>query len=33
MAGAAIAIVLPMLIYILAQRFFVESATSSGVKG
>jgi multiple sugar transport system permease protein len=33
MAGAAIAILPPMLIYILAQRFFVESATSSGVKG
>jgi multiple sugar transport system permease protein len=33
MAGAAISIIPPMLIYILAQRFFVESATSSGVKG
>jgi multiple sugar transport system permease protein len=33
MAGAAIAILPPMLVYILAQRFFVESATSSGVKG
>lgn len=33
MAGAAIAILPPMIIYILAQRFFVESATSSGVKG
>jgi multiple sugar transport system permease protein len=33
MAGAAIAIIPPMIIYILAQRFFVESATSSGVKG
>jgi multiple sugar transport system permease protein len=33
MAGAAIAVLAPMIIYILAQRFFVESATSSGVKG
>ena len=33
MAGAAIAILPPMIIYILAQRFFVESVTSSGVKG
>jgi len=33
LAGAAIAILPPMLIYILGQRFFVESATSSGVKG
>ena len=33
MAGAAIAILLPMLVYIFAQRFFVQSATSSGVKG
>jgi len=33
MAGAAIAILPPMIIYILAQRFFVESAASSGVKG
>lgn len=33
MAGAAIAILAPMIIYILAQRFFVESAASSGVKG
>jgi ABC-type glycerol-3-phosphate transport system permease component len=33
MAGAAIAITAPMLIYIFAQRFFVESITSSGVKG
>jgi multiple sugar transport system permease protein len=33
MAGAAIAIIMPMLIYIFAQRFFVESATSSAVKG
>ncbi len=33
LAGAAIAILPPMIIYILGQRFFVESATSSGVKG
>ena len=33
LAGAAISIIPPILLYILAQRFFVESATSSGVKG
>ncbi|MEW5869398.1 MAG: carbohydrate ABC transporter permease [Chloroflexota bacterium] len=33
MAGAAIAVLPPMIVYILAQRFFVESAVSSGVKG
>jgi len=33
LAGAAIAILPPFLIFLLAQRFFVESATSSGVKG
>ena len=33
LAGAAIAIIPPLIIYILGQRFFVESATSSGVKG
>jgi multiple sugar transport system permease protein len=33
LAGAAISIIPPVLLYILAQRFFVESATSSGVKG
>lgn len=33
LAGAAIAILPPTLIYIFAQRFFVESQTSSGVKG
>lgn len=33
LAGAAIAILPPMLIFVLGQRFFVESATSSGVKG
>ncbi len=33
LAGAAIAVLPPVLIYVLGQRFFVESATSSGVKG
>ncbi|MFZ4850004.1 MAG: carbohydrate ABC transporter permease [Caldilinea sp.] len=33
LAGAAISVIPPMLIFILAQRFFIESATSSGVKG
>lgn len=33
LAGAAIAILPPMIIYIFGQRFFVENATSSGVKG
>ncbi len=33
LAGAAIAIMPPVIIYILGQRFFVESTTSSGVKG
>ncbi|MDX1663293.1 MAG: carbohydrate ABC transporter permease [Candidatus Promineifilaceae bacterium] len=33
LAGAAIAILPPMLVFILGQRFFVESATSSGLKG
>ncbi len=33
LAGAAIAIMPPVFIYILGQRFFVESTTSSGVKG
>lgn len=33
LAGAAIAILPPMLVFIFGQRFFVESATSSGVKG
>ncbi len=33
LAGAAIAIMPPVVIYILGQRFFVESTTSSGVKG
>ena len=33
LAGAAIAILPPMLIFIFGQRFFVESATSSAVKG
>ena len=33
LAGAAISIIPPMIVFILAQRFFVESVTSSGVKG
>jgi alpha-1,4-digalacturonate transport system permease protein len=33
LAGAAIAIIPPTLIYILGQRFFVESAAGSGLKG
>jgi multiple sugar transport system permease protein len=33
LAGAAIAILPPTLIYIFGQRFFVESQTSAGVKG
>jgi multiple sugar transport system permease protein len=33
LAGASLAILPPFIIFILAQRFFVESATSSGVKG
>jgi multiple sugar transport system permease protein len=33
LAGAAIAIIPPMVFFIFGQRFFVESATSSAVKG
>lgn len=33
LAGAAIAIIPPLVVFILGQRFFVESVTSSGVKG
>lgn len=33
LAGAAIAILPPMIIFVLGQRFFVESATGSAVKG
>jgi multiple sugar transport system permease protein len=33
LAGAAIAVVPPLIVFILGQRFFVESAASSGVKG
>jgi multiple sugar transport system permease protein len=33
LAGAAIAILPPLLIFVVAQRYFVESATSSAVKG
>jgi ABC-type glycerol-3-phosphate transport system permease component len=33
LAGAAIAIAPPLIVFILGQRFFVESVVSSGVKG
>lgn len=33
LAGAAIAILPPLIVFIIGQRFFVESVTSSGVKG
>ncbi|MBW7885883.1 MAG: carbohydrate ABC transporter permease [Caldilineaceae bacterium] len=33
LAGAAISVLPPMIIFILGQRFFIESATSSGLKG
>jgi ABC-type glycerol-3-phosphate transport system permease component len=33
LAGAAIAVVPPLIVFILGQHFFVESAASSGVKG
>jgi multiple sugar transport system permease protein len=33
LAGAAIAVLPPVIIYIFGQRFFIESATSSAVKG
>ena len=33
LAGAAISILPPMILFILGQRFFIESAMSSGVKG
>jgi multiple sugar transport system permease protein len=33
LAGAAIAILPPVIIYIFGQRFFVESTATSGVKG
>ncbi len=33
LAGAAIAIVPPLIVFIFGQRFFVESVASSGVKG
>jgi multiple sugar transport system permease protein len=33
LAGAALAILPPFIIFLLAQRFFVENAASSGVKG
>lgn len=33
LAGAAISVLPPMILFVLAQRFFIESATSSAVKG
>lgn len=33
LAGAAIAIIPPLIVFILGQKFFVESVASSGVKG
>jgi multiple sugar transport system permease protein len=33
LAGAAIAVIPPTIVFILAQRYYVESVTSSGVKG
>jgi multiple sugar transport system permease protein len=33
LAGAAISILPPFILFILGQRFFIESAMSSGVKG
>jgi multiple sugar transport system permease protein len=33
MAGAAIAVLPPMLIFIFAQRYFVEGVANTGLKG
>lgn len=33
LAGAAIAILPPLIVFLLAQRYYIESVTSSGVKG
>jgi len=33
LAGAAIAVLPPLIVFILAQRYYIESVTSSGVKG
>lgn len=33
LAGAAISVIPPTIVFILAQRYYVESVTSSGVKG
>ncbi|MGO4495123.1 carbohydrate ABC transporter permease [Paenibacillus sp. 2RAB27] len=33
MAGASIVILLPVLLFVFAQKFFVEGITSSGIKG
>ncbi len=33
LAGAAISVLPPLVVFLLAQRFYIESVTSSGVKG
>lgn len=33
LAGAAISVLPPLIVFLFAQRFFIESVTSSGVKG
>ncbi len=33
LAGAAISVLPPLIVFLLAQRFYIESVTSSGVKG
>ena len=33
LAGAAISVLPPLIVFILAQRYYIESVTSSGVKG
>jgi multiple sugar transport system permease protein len=33
MAGATLAVLPPVLLFVILQRFFVDSVVSSGVKG
>jgi multiple sugar transport system permease protein len=33
MAGATLAVLPPVILFVLLQRFFVDSVVSSGVKG
>jgi ABC-type glycerol-3-phosphate transport system permease component len=33
LTGAAVAVLPPILIFILAQRYFIEGVASSGLKG